>query len=173
MPRGSGRPMKLLVLSLLLVGAAAAPLAAGEPAADPAAVSVVELAPAGGALADQLRREIVRARRRGLLPVVEVAAEWCPPCRALKRSLGDPLMVDAFRGVYLIRLDLDAWKGALESLALPSKQIPAFALVSTDGHGTGRVITGAAWGDDTPANMAPPLKKFFQEARASAARDGR
>ena len=36
-----------------------------------------------------------------------------------------------------------------------------FYEVGDDGKPTGRKIDGGAWGDNIPANMAPPLDKFF------------
>jgi hypothetical protein len=40
--------------------------------------------------------------------------------------------------------------------------IPAFYKLDANGKPTGRIITGAVWGEDIPANLAPPRKPFFQ-----------
>jgi hypothetical protein len=40
--------------------------------------------------------------------------------------------------------------------------IPAFYELGEDGKPTGRMITGAAWGEDIPENIAPPMKAFFE-----------
>jgi hypothetical protein len=40
--------------------------------------------------------------------------------------------------------------------------IPAFYELDANSKPTGRMITDAAWGEDIPANIAPPMKTFFQ-----------
>jgi hypothetical protein len=35
-------------------------------------------------------------------------------------------------------------------------------LLDEKGITTGRMITGAAWGEDIPENIAPPMKTFFE-----------
>ncbi len=42
-------------------------------------------------------------KKLGRTPFVELTTSECAPCNAIKDSLSDPLMVDAFSGVYLIR----------------------------------------------------------------------
>lgn len=95
-------------------------------------------------------------------PFVEFSAEWCPPCIRLAESLTDPRMVEAFRGVYLVRLDLDEWKSRLGTTDFIVLGVPTFFELGPDGGSTGRTITGAAWGADIPENMAPVLQEFFQ-----------
>jgi hypothetical protein len=71
-------------------------------------------------------------------------------------------MVDAFQGTYIIRLDLDEWKGRLSDSGFLVPGVPMFFELGADGRQTGRILTGAAWGEDIPENMAPPLGEFFQ-----------
>lgn len=116
----------------------------------------------GEDLAARLAVESGNAKARGLKPVVYLFATWCGPCKALSSSMSDARMVDAFRGTYVIKVDQDAFKPAqFAAVGLKTGEIPAFTELDGSGHATERRITGAAWGDNIPANMAPPLKKFF------------
>ena len=78
----------------------------------------VELLPPQGKLPELLAREAKRGNSYGLKPFVYLHATWCGPCRALSASLAHPLMVEAFRGTYIIELDLDAWKDQLPSVGI-------------------------------------------------------
>jgi hypothetical protein len=80
---------------------------------------------------------------------------------ALAESLDDPRMVDAFRGIYLIRLDYDEWERSLPGTDFRVVGVPTFYEVDASGLPTGRMLTGAAWGEDIVENMAPVLKDFF------------
>ncbi|MBI4952740.1 MAG: hypothetical protein HY908_11955 [Myxococcales bacterium] len=123
--------------------------------------TVVEVTPAAGELARVLGDHLAKAKALGQKPYAELWAEWCEPCVALRRSLGDPRMVKAFRGTYIVQLDVDAWGTKLDAAQLPADAIPVFYELADDGRPTGRKIDGGAWGDNTPANMAPPLDRFF------------
>ncbi len=105
--------------------------------------------------------EIQKAREQGRRPYVEFYADWCGPCNSLRENLGDERMVDAFAGTYIIQLDIDEWKGELSGTGFSVPGIPIFFEVNEKGEPTGRIITGGAWGEDIPENMAPPLKEFF------------
>ena len=110
-----------------------------------------------------LRREILAAERMGRTPIVYFYADWCGPCRALRDAMEHPVMQEAFRGVHLIRVSADRWDSAeaRAQIGFNFDSIPTLFTVDHDGRPTGR-ITGAAWGADTPANMAPPLRAFFR-----------
>ena len=110
-----------------------------------------------------LAGEVGKAKDQNLKAHVELWADWCGPCKKLEASMGDPRMRDAFAGIYLIRLNSDAWgeKFADTGLSLGGG-IPAFFELGDDGRVTGRTITGGAWGDNIPENMAPPLKTYFE-----------
>lgn len=112
-------------------------------------------------LAALLKAEVIKAGKLGQRPFVQFYADWCRPCRALRGSLNDPRMIDAFAGTYIIQLEADQWKGRLEGTGLSVDALPAFHEIDNRGRPTGRRIDGGAWGQDTPANMAPPLKAFF------------
>ena len=151
----------------------AAPSAASSPVPVAAAASpssprgeapfiAVKRAPTDGALPAILSLESATAKQKGLKPYAELRADWCGPCVALEKSMTDDRMRDAFRGVYLVRLDADEWDAKLLSQAgLDGSAIPVFFELNEAGKPTGRRIDGGAWGDNVAANMAPPLKAFF------------
>ena len=69
-------------------------------------------------------------------------------------------MLEAFSGVYLIRLDVDEW-GWITDHGFNVEAIPVFYKLDADGKPNGEVIDGNAWGENIPENMAPPLDAFF------------
>lgn len=131
--------------------------------AAPAAAAFVisELKPPQGELGALLAAEVAKAKARGLRPFLEVSATWCGPCQKLKSSLSDPAMSDAFRGTYIVELDLDEWETALARAGYPVKAVPVFFQIGDGGKPTGKSLDGGAWQDDVPSQMAPPLKRFF------------
>ena len=72
-------------------------------------------------------------------------------------------MVDAFRGMYIIQADVDAW--GFPPTGWDFDGIPIFYALDSDVKSTGATIDGNAWGDNIPENMAPPLKTFFESNR--------
>ncbi len=114
-------------------------------------------------LTSLLAEQAALAQQAGRRPFVDFYADWCGPCKSLEKNLGDPAMVAAFDGTYLIQLNLDEWKDRLPAAGFRVPGIPAFYAINSQGKPTGRMITGAAWGEDIPANMAPPLQEFFQK----------
>jgi thiol-disulfide isomerase/thioredoxin len=117
-------------------------------------------------LLDILRVEAKKALDLGRQPYVEFYADWCPPCNAIRENLGDERMVDAFTGTYIIKLDLDFWEQKLLGTGIYVHGIPAFFEIDQSGKPTGRTITGAAWGEDVPENIAPPMKDFFNGGKS-------
>lgn len=140
-----------------------------QPAPSPTPASpfvMVEIFPAQGDLATLLRAEVEKAHVLGLKPFAEFDAEWCPACQAIAESLREknPLMIDAFSGTYIIRLDVDQWEDDQWELAGFSLEfIPIFFRLDEEGWPTGESIDGGAWGENIPENMAPPLKEFFAQ----------
>jgi thiol-disulfide isomerase/thioredoxin len=124
--------------------------------------SVIAIGSGSAKLKDILQAEAQKALALGRDPYIEFYADWCPPCNAIKKNLGDPLMVEAFAGTYIIKLDTDVWGDKLSGLGIYVPGIPAFYELDENGKPTGRMITGAAWGEDIPANIAPPMKAFFE-----------
>ena len=116
----------------------------------------------GGSLAASVKTEVAKAQAAGKKPVVYIGASWCPPCKAIKKYKSDPQMVTAFAGTHVIELDVDDWSAPdLDALDYKAKSVPVFIAVDKDAKAKGPTIDGGAWGDNIPANMAPPLTKFF------------
>jgi thiol:disulfide interchange protein len=155
----------IILVAVVLAAAGCRDDARHEPAASTSAAAAeptsIRLQPAQGRLADLLPAEATKARARNLKPYVELRADWCGPCRELEASMSDPRMVDAFAGTYVVRVDVDDWAGQLAPLGLDASSIPVFFEVDDQGKPTGRKISGAAWAENIPVNMAPPLKAFF------------
>jgi thiol-disulfide isomerase/thioredoxin len=128
----------------------------------PDTFSVIHIEPGPAKVKEILRAEAQKAAALSRQPYVEFYADWCPPCNAIRDSLGDPRMVEAFAGTYIIKLDTDDWGEKLSGTGLYVPAIPAFYELDSQGKPTGRMITGAAWGEDVPANIAPPMKAFFE-----------
>ena len=148
-------------------GANAEPGRVDEIAADespaPDAFSLVVLHPLQGDLPALLSAHAERAAEMDRRPFVEFTASWCPSCVLLERSLDDERMIEAFRGTYIMRMDIDEWKSRLGRTGFVVLGVPAFFEVGSGGEASGRSITGAAWGPDIPENMAPVLGEFFRE----------
>lgn len=118
--------------------------------------------PSSGDLAQVLRIELLKAKTAGRKPFVEVGAEWAQPCRDLHNALDDPRMREAFAGTHVIYLDVDGWGDRLGRAGFNAVGVPVFFRLDAEGRPTGDTISGDAWGENTPENMAPPLKAFFQ-----------
>lgn len=72
-------------------------------------------------------------------------------------------MMDAFAGVYLIRLDVDEWGwNNLPGFGdIPA--IPIFFRLDSEGRPTGDAIDGGAWGPDTYENIANTMGPWFRQ----------
>ena len=124
---------------------------------------VVELAPTQGDLAPLLHDISVRAKEKGLRPVVEFYADWCAPCRVLQENLADPEIAAALEGTYLVRLNLDDWHDKLRGTGIKVvKTIPSFSLLGDEGKPNGKMLDGDMWGKSTPARMGAALKAFLE-----------
>ena len=68
-------------------------------------------------------------------------------------------MAAAFKGTYIIVLNVDDWQDKLTGTGFVPRTIPVFYAVDDKGKPTGRKITGDDWGKnkDTPEKMAPVL----------------
>jgi thiol:disulfide interchange protein len=132
-----------------------------EPTPTPVPFAVIDAHTSEGELDVVLARHASRASELGLRPFVEFTASWCPSCNALAESLDDPLMIEAFQGTYLVRLDIDEWDRSLPGSGFRVFGVPTFFEIDETGASTGRMLTGAAWGRDVVENMAPVLKQFF------------
>lgn len=134
------------------------------PGAKLTGITIVRLRPEGGDLQSMLAEEARKATELGQLPVVEFDASWCPPCQAIDEALDDKnqLMLNAYDGTYLIKLDVDEWGwGDSELHDFDFDGIPVYFKLDAKGHRTGEVIDANAWGENIPENMAPPMDEFF------------
>ena len=98
------------------------------------------------------------------MPVVYFDATWCPPCWAIADALDEKnqLMLNAYEGTYIIKLDVDEWgwkDDKVENFNFGG--IPAYFKLDADGQQTGEVISGSAWEQDIPENIAPVMDEFF------------
>jgi hypothetical protein len=126
----------------------------------PATPTIVELGP-DQPLADQLKAHAAQAQARGLRPVFEVGAIWCPPSKLFGDALDHQHMQTALANVYLIRADMDAFGHDPLLRELNVVAVPVFFELDGEGRTTGRSITGAAWGADTVDNMSATMAKFL------------
>lgn len=125
--------------------------------------TLVRIYPKDGDLQTQLAAQAKKAAALGQTPFLEFDATWCPPCQAITASLAvkNPLMMKAYRGVYLIHVDTDVWGWGNTDAGFPVDGIPAFFGLDSDGKADGTTTSGAAWGKDIPENISPVLDKFF------------
>jgi thiol-disulfide isomerase/thioredoxin len=125
--------------------------------------TLVRIYPKDGALHSLLAAEAKKAQALGQTPFIEFDATWCPPCQAITSSLADKneLMLNAYKGVYLIHTDVDQWGWSNAEAGFTFQAIPVFFKLDQDGKPTGTSIDGGAWGEDIPKNIAPILVEFF------------
>ncbi|MEP7121416.1 MAG: thioredoxin domain-containing protein [Byssovorax sp.] len=146
-----------------------APLASTAPSAaivlaepPPRPFVLVELAPTQGDLQPLLREHAEKARARGLKPFVEFYADWCRPCKALAGLMNDPLIVQAFTGTYVIKLNFDDWQAKLADAGFTPREIPMFYALDGEGRPTGRKLSGDTWGKANAESMSRALEPFFR-----------
>lgn len=127
-------------------------------------ITIVRLHPGDGDLQMLLAQETQKATELGLMPVAEFDAAWCPPCQAINEGLEskNELMLEAYAGTYIIRLDVDDWGWSDSNLHdFDFDGIPVYFKLDAQGKPTGEVIDGDAWGENIPENIAPPMDEFF------------
>jgi len=123
--------------------------------------TMVDIDDTGEDLASILLTEARNAEALSQVPYIQIYADWCPSCRALERSMKDERMMDAYRGTYIMLVDIDVWRDSLPAIGVYVTGVPAIYELTYEGKPTGRFITGAAWEENIPENMAPPLDEFF------------
>ena len=126
--------------------------------------TIVRLHPNDGDLQAMLAGEAQKAVALGQIPVVEFDATWCPPCQAIDAAIKsrNELMLNAYNGTYIIKLDVDEWgwkNGVVQGFSFDA--IPIYFKLDSEGQQTGEDIDGGAWGEDIPENIAPVMDRFF------------
>lgn len=127
--------------------------------------TLVKMPGSAGDLRSLLQEHELKAGKLHEKLYVELMADWCVHCHALNASLDNEKMQEAFQGTYIVQVDEDKWKDQLGSIGINPVGIPAFYQIDKNGLTTGYSINGGAWDEDTVANMAPPLKKYFLDAK--------
>jgi len=125
-------------------------------------VRVITLVPENGELAEQLATAASRARADGLVPVVEMWASWCPPCRKLDGLLADAGFAAQLHGLALVRLDSDAWGDALDEAGFDAPTIPTFYAVDATGRPKGKPLLGHKWGKIDADGIAAKLRALAE-----------
>lgn len=157
---GCGRRYLALIVAVLVLCMVST---ACSKRAEDSGFTLVDVSSNDGALLLQLQQHVIQAKALGQRPFVQITALWCGPCRRLRDSMDDALMQEAFHGTYILRLDIDEWRTQFNQIGLAPEHVPAFYALDAQAQARGEGITGAAWGEDVPQNMAPPLKAFFRQ----------
>ena len=81
----------------------------------------------------------------------------------MRQNLDHPLIQKAFRGTSLVMLNQEQWGIHMGEVGMKSGSFPRIHELTDNGQASSRVITGAAWGEDIPSNMAPPIQTFIRQ----------
>ena len=118
----------------------------------------------------ELTKEIVKhhgiAKQRNQKLFLQMTAQWCSPCKRLRKKTEEAPLMKAYSGTYIIRLDYDEWKIDLNSIGLTKVTVPSFWELGQDNVATNYSIDGNYWKEITAEAMAPILTHYFSgEAR--------
>jgi thiol:disulfide interchange protein len=99
---------------------------------------------------------------KGKTPILFFTASWCKPCREFKESTKYELVAQSLKDATIIMIDVnkDQPKNGY-ALDYGARAIPTFIIVDKDGNAM-NTITGAAWVDNRPNNIAPAMEDFLK-----------
>lgn len=112
-------------------------------------------------LGEELAKQRAEAHAIGEKVLVMTTSDPCEPCRGVERSLSEPMMQTALRGVRIVRVDIDVFREDLDQLKMPRRLYPGFFLLSPDLTPQDG-INGGEWDDDIARNIAPVLGAFVR-----------
>ncbi len=153
--------MRPLVVLLFLVGCKQA-----EPEPVPPLVTLSWFeADSAQPLAPQLAEQAQLAQKSGKKPHAYLHAAWCPPCVEIEKTrLADHTMQAAFASTHIIAIDVDDVEHKqIIAAGMNAQVLPIFYRLDDKGIPIGTSIDGGAWGDNTPAKMAPQLTAYFSK----------
>ncbi len=141
--RDPNRPVKLLILLAVVVGLGAT----GWRVIGPSVVGAGSGGSSGGRWVHDLDAGFKAGAASGKPVLVLYTADWCPPCRLLKREvLSDPA-IDAFMARVFVRvkIDLTDRRGPNNQLAAKARitGIPTMIVYTSRGVETTRLTGGA------------------------------
>jgi len=123
-------------------------------------LSVVELEPSAGPLAQQLRYHAKRGATSGRRVVLEMGAPWCPPCRRAKALLARESVASELTNVVVLRANSDVWGADLDALGFDAPVIPVYYRLDADGGPSGDSARGDRW--STPEQVRSGLLAFLR-----------
>ena len=88
------------------------------------------------------------------VPIVYFYADWCGPCRRFRNALPSPEVDKALQHAVLIKVNIDRCQDLAAHYGVTV--VPTFVKVNAQGQAVA-AITGDAWGEDVPANIAPVM----------------
>lgn len=99
---------------------------------------------------------------KGKTPILFFTASWCKPCKEFKESTKYEMVANALKDATIIMIDVnkDQPKNGY-ALDYGARAIPTFIIVDKDGTAM-NTITGAAWANNTPDNIAPAMEDFLK-----------
>lgn len=122
-------------------------------------VHLVDLDAAEGPLHSQLAAKSREAKQAGAKLLVMTAATWSKDSREIALTLSDPSMQLALTGVWVVRVNINAFKGELETMKIETDEAPLFILLG-GAHEPIDAIGAEAWEANDAESLAPVLHAF-------------